>query len=61
MWQQYQAGAKLSELNKPIGVLKAAVADGTLGVVALQPVVLSVEGKAIVAPSISAERSTVKA
>jgi hypothetical protein len=40
MWKQRQAGASLAEINGPIGVLKAAAADGTLTSRTSSPVVL---------------------
>jgi len=40
MWKQHKAGATASELSSPIGVVKAALADGTLTVSARNPVVL---------------------
>ena len=30
MWRQYKAGATLTELNSPAGVVKQAIADGTI-------------------------------
>lgn len=42
MYKQFKAGAKIVELNKPIAVVKAALADGTLTVVAAEPVLLRV-------------------
>ena len=42
MYKQFKAGAKITELNKPIAVIKAAKADGTLTVIAPEPVVLRV-------------------
>jgi len=43
MWQQRKAGATLAEINSPTGVVKAAIADGTLR--SNVPVVLSIADK----------------
>jgi hypothetical protein len=40
MWKQHKAGARASELGSPVGVIRAAVADGTVKVVAPEPMVL---------------------
>ena len=47
MWKQHQAGATPTEIGSPIGVVKAALADGTLAVASAAPATL------IMAPSAS--------
>lgn len=49
MYRQYKAGANLGEIGAPIGVVKAAIADGKLEVVAQHPVVLKMEEVPMVA------------
>jgi len=46
MRAQWKAGATASELNGPVGVVKAAVADGTLASATKTPVVLTMTDKA---------------
>lgn len=53
MWKQHKAGATAKEINSPAGVLKAAVADGSLVVVPSpvvgKPAVLELDSKPVVA------------
>jgi hypothetical protein len=40
MWRQHKAGATTTELSSPVGVVKAALADGSLAVASPRPATL---------------------
>ena len=52
MVKQYKAGATLTELNKPVGVVKAAIADGSLASLTTSPTALTLEGVTVLAPPV---------
>ena len=52
VYRQYKAGASVSELGKPVGVVKAAIADGSLESLTRNPTALKLEGVTMLAPPI---------
>lgn len=49
MWEQHKAGATVAQINSPIGVVKAAIADDMLKVQSASPVTLVMAAEPLVA------------
>lgn len=45
MWKQHKAGASVTQLNSPEGIVKLAVAEGVVKSASLKPVVLNIMDK----------------